>query len=160
MTVSLADIEAAHARIEAHIHRTPVLSSRLLNERAQCEVSFKCENLQRVGAFKARGALNAVLGLADDVAAVATHSSGNHGAALAMAAGVRSRCSSTVSCSTTGIAGPGGGTPDKPVGLVWIGIATPRRIQARRYLFSGDRLSVRQQTVDACFELLLEQIQS
>ena len=89
MTVSLADIEAARARIEAHIHRTPVLSSRLLNERAQCEVSFKCENLQRVGAFKARGALNAVLGLADDVAAVATHSSGNHGAALAMAAGVR-----------------------------------------------------------------------
>jgi len=89
----------------------------------------------------------------------------DHGAvsepvALAMAEGVRSRCTSSVSCSTTGIAGPGGGSPDKPVGLVWIGIATPTGSQARRYDFSGDRLSVRQQTVDACFELLLEQIQS
>lgn len=89
----------------------------------------------------------------------------DHGAvsepvALAMAEGVRSRCASSVSCSTTGIAGPGGGSPDKPVGLVWIGIATPAGSQARRYHFSGDRLSVRQQTVDACFELLLEQIQS
>lgn len=89
----------------------------------------------------------------------------DHGAvselvALAMAEGVRSRCRSSVSCSTTGIAGPGGGTPDKPVGLVWIGIATPTGIEARRYHFSGDRLSVRQQTVDACFELLLEQIGS
>ena len=89
----------------------------------------------------------------------------DHGAvsepvALAMAEGVRSRCRSSVSCSTTGIAGPGGGTPDKPVGLVWIGIATPTGTHARRYYFSGDRLSVRQQTVDACFELLLEQIES
>ena len=89
----------------------------------------------------------------------------DHGAvsepvALAMAEGVRSRCRSSVSCSTTGIAGPGGGTSDKPVGLVWIGIATPTGTHARRYHFSGDRLSVRQQTVDACFELLLEQIES
>ena len=89
----------------------------------------------------------------------------NHGAvsepvALAMAEGVRSRCTSSVSCSTTGIAGPGGGTPEKPVGLVWIGIATPTGTQACRYHFSGDRLSVRQQTVDACFEFLLEQIES
>ena len=89
----------------------------------------------------------------------------DHGAvsepvALAMAEGVRSRYRSSVSCSTTGIAGPGGGTPDKPVGLVWIGIATPTGTHARRYHFSGDRLSVRQQTVDACFELLLEQIES
>ena len=89
----------------------------------------------------------------------------DHGAvsepvASAMAEGVRSRCRSSVSCSTTGIAGPGGGTPDKPVGLVWIGIATPTGTHARRYHFSGDRLSVRQQTVDACFELLLEQIES
>ena len=89
----------------------------------------------------------------------------DHGAvsepvALVMAEGVRSRCRSSVSCSTTGIAGPGGGTPDKPVGLVWIGIATPTGTHARRYHFSGDRMSVRQQTVDACFELLLEQIES
>jgi len=89
----------------------------------------------------------------------------NHGAvsepvALAMAEGVRSRCSSSVACSTTGIAGPGGGTPDKPVGLVWIGVATPTGTQARQYHFSGDRLSVRQQTVAACFEFLLEQLES
>jgi nicotinamide-nucleotide amidase len=89
----------------------------------------------------------------------------DHGAvsepvALAMSEGVRSRCRSSVSCSTTGIAGPGGGTPDKPVGLVWIGIATPTGTHARRYHFSGDRMSVRQQTVDACFELLSEQIES
>ena len=80
--------------------------------------------------------------------------------ALAMAEGVRSHCESSVSCSTTGIAGPGGGTAEKPVGLVWIGIATPKGALARRYHFSGDRLSVRRQTVDACFEFLLEQLGS
>ena len=80
--------------------------------------------------------------------------------ALAMAEGVRSHCESSVSCSTTGIAGPGGGTAEKPVGLVWIGIATPNGTLARRYHFSGDRLSVRRQTVDACFEFLLEQLGS
>ncbi len=85
------DIREAHQRIAAHIHRTPVIHSRLLNERAGCEVFFKCENLQKVGAFKARGALNAVLGLPDSAreAGVATHSSGNHAAALAMAAATR-----------------------------------------------------------------------
>lgn len=89
--VTLEDIRQAHARIVEHIHRTPVISSRLLNQHTGCDVSFKCENLQKVGAFKARGALNAVLGLAEQDAAhgVATHSSGNHGAALAMAAAVR-----------------------------------------------------------------------
>ena len=89
--VSIDDVRSALDRISAHIHRTPVIHSRLLDERAGCEVFFKCENLQRVGAFKARGALNAVLGLGGSDAArgVATHSSGNHGAALAMAAGVR-----------------------------------------------------------------------
>ena len=80
--------------------------------------------------------------------------------ALAMAEGVRSHCESSVSCSTTGIAGPGGGTAEKPVGLVWIGIATPKGALARRYHFSGDRLSVRRQTVEACFEFLLEQLGS
>lgn len=89
--VGLDELRAAHARIAPHIHRTPVIHSQLLDELAGCEVHFKCENLQKIGAFKARGALNAVLGLDDETAAkgVATHSSGNHGAALAMAAGVR-----------------------------------------------------------------------
>lgn len=90
-SVDVEDVRAALERIAGHIHRTPVIHSRLLDERAGCEVFFKCENLQKVGAFKARGALNAVLGLAAEEAArgVATHSSGNHGAALAMAAAAR-----------------------------------------------------------------------
>ena len=88
---NLDDIRAAHERIRAQVHRTPVLTSRLLNEIAGCEAFFKCENLQRAGAFKARGASNAVFGLADEQLGqgVATHSSGNHGAALAMAAARR-----------------------------------------------------------------------
>lgn len=89
--VRVEHVQAALERIAGHIHRTPVIRSRLLDERTGSEVFFKCENLQKVGAFKARGALNAVLGLAQDevVRGVATHSSGNHGAALAMAAAVR-----------------------------------------------------------------------
>ena len=85
---TLADIEAAHARIADYVHRTPVYHSELLDQHSGGELHFKCENLQKVGAFKARGASNAVLGLDDAGAAagVATHSSGNHGAALAMAA--------------------------------------------------------------------------
>ena len=83
----LAAIRAAHARILPHVHRTPVLRSDALDAAAGGQLFFKCENLQQVGAFKARGAANAVFGLADDVAArgVVTHSSGNHGAALAYA---------------------------------------------------------------------------
>ena len=84
-------IREAHARIRPYIHRTPVLSSRTLNEIVGSEVYFKCENFQKVGAFKARGACNAVMSL-DGVAAakgVVTHSSGNHGAALAWASRLR-----------------------------------------------------------------------
>jgi threonine dehydratase len=86
-----ADVAEAARRIEGHVHRTPVLTSRSLNADFGAELFFKCENLQRVGAFKARGAANAVLALDPDVAArgVATHSSGNHGAALALAAATR-----------------------------------------------------------------------
>ena len=86
-----ADVAEAARRIEGHVHRTPVLTSRSLNAEFGAELFFKCENLQRVGAFKARGAANAVLALDPDVAArgVATHSSGNHGAALALAAATR-----------------------------------------------------------------------
>jgi threonine dehydratase len=87
----LAAIEAAAARIAPHAHRTPVLRSRTLDAMAGAQLHFKCENLQRVGAFKFRGACNAVWSLREDAAArgVVTHSSGNHGAALALAAQTR-----------------------------------------------------------------------
>src|SRR5256885_6683255 len=87
----LTTIRAAHERIRAHIHRTPGLTSSRLNEASRASLFFKCENFQKIGAFKARGATNAVFSL-DDVTAklgVATHSSGNHGAALARAAKLR-----------------------------------------------------------------------
>src|SRR5262245_31574067 len=82
------DIEEAHTRIKPYIHQTPVLSSRGIDELIGGELFFKCENLQKVGAFKARGAMNAVLSLtSEDLAkGVATHSSGNHAQALARAA--------------------------------------------------------------------------
>ena len=81
----------AHERIAPYIHRTPVLTSQFMNGLAGAELFFKCENLQKAGAFKARGASNAVFGLTDEQAAkgVATHSSGNHGQSLAYAAGRR-----------------------------------------------------------------------
>jgi len=87
----LATIRAAHARIAPHVHRTPVLTSATLDRELGTRAFFKAENLQKVGAFKARGAMNAVLGLDDAAAArgVCTHSSGNHAAALAYAAGIR-----------------------------------------------------------------------
>lgn len=86
-----ADVLDAAARIAPHAHVTPVLRSRSLDEAAGAHLHFKAEHLQRAGAFKFRGACNAVWSLADEVAArgVATHSSGNHGAALALAARVR-----------------------------------------------------------------------
>jgi threonine dehydratase len=82
---------AAAARIAPHAHVTPVLRSRSLDALAGCEIHFKCEQLQRTGAFKFRGACNAVWSLDDGQAArgVVTHSSGNHGAALALAARTR-----------------------------------------------------------------------
>ena len=86
-----ADVLAAAARIAPHAHVTPVLRSRSLDALAGAELFFKCENFQRVGAFKFRGACNAVWAL-DEVDArrgVVTHSSGNHGAALALAAKTR-----------------------------------------------------------------------
>jgi threonine dehydratase len=81
-------IRAAQARIAAYVHRTPVLSCRSLDAEVGARLFFKAENLQRTGAFKARGATNAVLSLSDAEArrGVVTHSSGNHGAALAYAA--------------------------------------------------------------------------
>jgi threonine dehydratase len=86
-----ADVVAAHERIAPHIRRTPVLVSEALNRMAGCELFFKCENLQEAGAFKVRGACNAVFGLSEEVArrGVATHSSGNHALSLSYAAGRR-----------------------------------------------------------------------
>jgi threonine dehydratase len=85
------DVLAAAARIAGHVHRTPVLTSRILDEKTGASLFFKCENFQRAGAFKARGASNAVFGLSDAQAkrGVATHSSGNHGTCLSYAAGRR-----------------------------------------------------------------------
>ncbi len=85
---TLSDIRAAHSRIRPFIHLTPVLSSHQLNKIFDSELFFKCENFQKVGAFKFRGATNAVLSLTDSEKkmGVATHSSGNHAAALSLAA--------------------------------------------------------------------------
>lgn len=87
----IEDIRTAAERIGSHIHHTPVLSSAILNEMFGCEIFFKCENFQKAGAFKSRGAVNAVFSLDKESMArgVATHSSGNHAAALARAAALR-----------------------------------------------------------------------
>jgi len=88
---TFADIRAAAARIKPYAHRTPVLTCHSLDRMADARLFFMCENLQKSGAFKFRGACNAVFSLTDDEArrGVATHSSGNHGAAVALAAQLR-----------------------------------------------------------------------
>jgi threonine dehydratase len=87
----LAAIRAAHDRIAPFVHRTPVMTCRAVDDEVGASLFFKCEHLPKVGAFKARGACNAVFALDDDTArrGVVTHSSGNHGAALAYAARCR-----------------------------------------------------------------------
>jgi threonine dehydratase len=89
--LNLDTIRAAHQQIRPYIHRTPVLTNSWLNDACKASLFFKCENFQKVGAFKARGATNAVFALDDETArrGVATHSSGNHGAAVARAAKLR-----------------------------------------------------------------------
>ena len=86
-----SDVERAHEIVQKYAHRTPVLSSVSINQIVGAELFFKCENLQKVGAFKFRGACNAVFSLSEEDAqkGVATHSSGNHAAALALAARMR-----------------------------------------------------------------------
>ncbi len=86
--VTIADVEAAAERIEGRVHRTPVMRGRSLDEASGAEVFLKCENLQRAGSFKIRGATNAIASLSDEERArgVVTHSSGNHAQALALAA--------------------------------------------------------------------------
>lgn len=85
------DVKTAHERIKPYINRTPVLTSDYLNELTGAELFFKCENFQTPGAFKVRGASNAVFGLDDEQAkmGVATHSSGNHASCLSYAASLR-----------------------------------------------------------------------
>jgi threonine dehydratase len=86
--ITKESIEQAHIRIKPYIHKTPVLTSTSIDEIAGCKIFFKCENLQNVGAFKARGAMNAALSLSDEERkkGIATHSSGNHAQAIARAA--------------------------------------------------------------------------
>ncbi|MBM3611547.1 MAG: pyridoxal-phosphate dependent enzyme [Alphaproteobacteria bacterium] len=88
---SFDDVIAAHDRIRPHIHETPVLTSSFLNRMTGAELFFKCENFQKAGAFKVRGASNAVFGLPESKLSrgVATHSSGNHALSLSYAAGRR-----------------------------------------------------------------------
>ncbi|HEU0296772.1 MAG TPA: pyridoxal-phosphate dependent enzyme [Anaerolineales bacterium] len=91
MTVTLTDIQQAADRIKPYVHHTPVLTNESLNQQAGVQVYLKCENMQKVGAFKFRGACNAVFSLSDEEAklGVCTHSSGNHAQALALAARMR-----------------------------------------------------------------------
>lgn len=88
MHISFHDIEAAHDRIAPHIHRTPIMTSSSVNQIAGCELFFKCENFQKIGAFKIRGGMNASLTLSPEQLrrGLATHSSGNHAQAIAYAA--------------------------------------------------------------------------
>src|SRR5438132_13435884 len=85
MSLDLEAISGAHERIRPYIHRTPVLTSSRLDAARGASLFFKCENFQKIGAFKARGATNAVFALDDRTArrGVATHSSGNQGTELA-----------------------------------------------------------------------------
>ncbi len=87
LAIDLADIRHAVERLKPWVHKTPVLTSKTLDERTEGSIFFKCENFQKVGAFKFRGAMNAVLQLSDAEkrVGVVTHSSGNHGQALAAA---------------------------------------------------------------------------
>lgn len=90
-TLTFADIKKASERIASYIQRTPVLTSTAIDELTRAKVFFKCENFQKVGAFKFRGACNRVFALTEDEASkgVVTHSSGNHAQALALAAKMR-----------------------------------------------------------------------
>ena len=91
MTPTVVDVRAAAERIAPHVRRTPVITCPALDEMTGATLYFKCENLQEAGAFKSRGAVNAVFSLSETEAArgVVTHSSGNHAAALSRAAGLR-----------------------------------------------------------------------
>jgi threonine dehydratase len=88
MQITKQHIEKAHKRIKPFVHKTPVLTSRTINSIAEAQVFFKCENFQKIGAFKIRGGMNSVLSLPEEKRkkGIATHSSGNHAQAIAYAA--------------------------------------------------------------------------
>ena len=88
MTITLQDIQVAHHRIAPYIHRTPVLTNSTINKISEADLYFKCENFQKIGAFKIRGGMNAALSLTSEQLknGLATHSSGNHAQAIAYAA--------------------------------------------------------------------------
>lgn len=100
---TVAELVAAHDRIREHVHRTPIATSRLLNQACDAKIWFKCENLQRVGAFKIRGACNAIFAMSDSELdrGVVAHSSGNHAQAVALAAAIRGTCATIVMPSNT-----------------------------------------------------------
>ena len=85
-----SDIKSAHQRIQSYAHKTPVLTSSFFNEKTGASLFFKCENFQKIGAFKFRGAFNAISKLSDSEGkkGIVTHSSGNHAQAVALAAGM------------------------------------------------------------------------
>ncbi|MBX3178136.1 MAG: CinA family protein [Candidatus Hydrogenedentes bacterium] len=99
----------------------------------------------------------AMLGVSEAV--LAEHGAVSDPVARAMAIGARERFASDYAVAVTGIAGPGGGTPEKPVGLVYMAVAAPDGCRAARYLFQGDRAAVKQQTADAALTLLWETVQ-
>ena len=98
MTVDLSSIRLAHERIEPFVHHTPIQTSQILDDRTAARLFFKCENFQKGGAFKARGAFNAINALDKNALrhGVVTHSSGNHGAAVALAAASMNVCAYVV----------------------------------------------------------------
>ena len=100
---SLVDVRAAAERIAPHAHRTPVMSCTAIDDMLGASLHFKCENLQKVGAFKFRGACNTLLSLTEQELenGIATHSSGNHGAAVSLAARLRGTTSVVVMPSNT-----------------------------------------------------------
>ena len=104
---------AAARRLSGHIHRTSVMSSNSLNEDVGAELFFKCENFQRTGSFKVRGAMNAILQLPRHVSTIVTHSSGNHGAAVALAAKERGKSAMVIV--------PKGARPEKRLAIERLG---------------------------------------
>ncbi len=76
-----------------------------------------------------------------------------------MARGVRAALAADIGISVSGIAGPTGGTPDKPVGTTWIGVSSPKKEYARQFLFQGNRLAIKEQAAQAALQLLAEHLQ-
>ena len=91
---------------------------------------------------------------------LASHGAVSEATVLEMASGVRRALGADIGVATSGIAGPGGATPSKPVGLVWIALSAGDASEARSYIFSGDRLAVKEQSAQAALELVMEYLES